>query len=207
MRQVLTFILVVTYYVSFCQGTIEGYVIDSTTKKPLSGTKLTLLTIKSVKLDSTYELNAFLQNDKSKLVYYYDTSWNREKVVYSDSKGYYYIDSVKPNNYRVHSFFKIKEERGRIVGESQSSNLFHFAGNQKQRVDIQLGVFCSYDSTKDLVECPKCHKSDGIRTQVYGLPGDMEKALQDDGKHHYNGYCVITRCQPTKICLRCRTEF
>ena len=94
-----------------------------------------------------------------------------------------------------------------MIGEAEFSNLFQLAGTQKQRVDFQLGVFCSYDITKDLVECPKCDKGDGVRIQVYGLPGDIEKALQDDGKHFYNAFWVVTRCQPTKICLRCKAEF
>src|SRR5436190_3724444 len=121
MRQILTIIFFVISIVSFSQGTIVGRVIDSTTKQPIIGAKVTLLTIKSIKLDSTYDLNKFLSNEKSKPVYYFDTSWKREKLVYSDSLGYYHIDSVAPNYYYVFSFLQIKEEHGRKIGEGEAS--------------------------------------------------------------------------------------
>ena len=104
MKHILIFIFLVSTVVS--QRTIEGHVIDSSTKEPLGGAKLTLLTIHSIKLDSTYELNDFLTKGESKPVYYYDTSWKNEKIAYTNSLGYYNIANVEPNNYKCIPFSK-----------------------------------------------------------------------------------------------------
>ena len=204
MRFITTFLFLSISIASLSQATISGFIVDSTTKEPIAGVSVTLLALKSIETRQIKESRNYLGRDT--IISFQDTSWRRIDVVYTDTSGYYEFKMVNPDFYNISCFIKTGERYGRIVGENGRSGLLHVAGSKELHQDFKLGVFCQYEKTGNLNHCPKCGKAEGVRKQVYGLPSPGV-GLEDDGEYYYNGYCVVSNCQPTKICLLCQKEF
>lgn len=186
------------------QGKIEGYVIDKTTGKPLAGTRISLYVYVS---DSSLVNNPYYQeNVKFGLTKpdVRDTIYKRIESVYSDSSGYYMFQEVASNTYRLSAFHQISQEENRQYGESENTNGFVVSSGTHLMQDFTLAVFCPYDQTKDLTDCPKCKMKDKVLLIRYGMP---VYPFKPEPGYYYNGYCVVERCHPTKRCMRCEYEF
>lgn len=189
--------------VCLAQNRLAGYIHDEVTGKPLSGTRVTLSVLDSVKfypqrLDS---LTLQVYNIDTR----YDTVYKRLKSSFTDSNGYYFFDSLETNFYELIAFHRTKEIRpGTWEGEFFKKVGLHLDGSCGMEKSFQLHVTCEYDSTKNLSHCPICKKKDKLLLIKYGMPA---YPFKPEPGYYYNGYCEVDRCHPTKRCMRCKHEF
>ena len=188
---------------SFSQFGISGHVYDLNTGKPLCGTRMTISTLESVKAHKLDRNSILFLVDPNRDSVYYDSSYQKLESIFTDSNGYYLFNCLDSNIYCLSAWFKTTELRPGIwLGESFDTTGIRFIWNSKIDISFALHVTCEYDSTKDLLDCPRCHKRDKVLPIAYGLTG-----FPQEPGYYYNGNCSPPLCHPTKRCMRCEYEF
>ena len=196
MRLILTIATLFIFTATFCQhSSISGTIIDTTTKKPLAGAKVTLL----LKTNSQYTVIA---------------------VDSTGPYGTYNFKNVAPGKYKLICFYKIKhswadssQDWAEHIGRyGVDSNILISHARAIIR-NFYLPVTCVYDKTKDQAFCPVCKKTDMVKPILWGLPVlDLNgNYFLPEGKtinDYYLGGCVIDGvCDATKHCNRCDAYF
>ena len=117
-----------------------------------------------------------------------------KKGTTTDLNGNFKIDSLPTGKYDLKvSFIGYGDTTIKAIKVLHDSTL---------NIKIVFPSPCPYDSLMKDKTCPICRKSNKVIPIVYGLPiGKLDK------KNFYYAGCVITSCDPTWYCKRCKKKF
>lgn len=182
----------------FVQGQLQldGFVFDKYKKSPLFDAKVILYSFQYDTIGNS-AMGQFHYEHR-------DTVYKIEQKTNTDSSGYYSFRNLQPGIYKIFVSYRIqKVPRGYLVETDETAG-FRISADKSPAHSFYLTVFCPFDLTRSLTECPKCHQSDRLKEIRNGLPS---LPLLDTARYFYTFNCSPPLCHPTKICLRCNNEF